>query len=336
MKRLITYIACALLAVIAGCSKEVLPESDLAMSFSASDAGVTKAVSPVQPDGSSWLIAEGNTFGVYGTIVNAGADNVQVFEKQVVTCTAGLEWIYSPVKYWKRSGNYNFKAVYPYSAECLSGTDGQRLLVRHAINATHYDLMVASATRNPVTQGTSPVNLQFKHACAAVRFLIKKASNTYSYSLTSFKLENLRIVGTLDITDDNLTLDSWHTSGMEPAASVFAWSAATADDRRDIPTSYDNYQADWYYMIPQSIAVPEGIARPAVTFSVIFNNEPTPVTTTLPLPASYEESGQTVTAVWEPGKVYNYYINLQPSRVAINVTVTDWDQQTLIVDDIIF
>ena len=129
MKRLITYIACALLAVIAGCSKEVLPESDLAMSFSASDAGVTKAVSPVQPDGSSWLIAEGNTFGVYGTIVNAGADNVQVFEKQVVTCTAGLEWIYSPVKYWKRSGNYNFKAVYPYSAECLSGTDGQRLLV---------------------------------------------------------------------------------------------------------------------------------------------------------------------------------------------------------------
>ena len=41
-------------------------------------------------------------------------------------------------------------------------------------------------------------------------------------------------------------------------------------------------------------------------------------------------------AVWEPGKVYNYYINLQPSRVAINVVVTDWDEQTLVVDDIIF
>ena len=306
------------------------------MTFTASDAGVTKAVSPVQPDGSSWLIAEGNTIGVYGTVVREGSEDIQVFEKQAVTCDSDLKWKYSPLKYWKRTGNYYFKAVYPYNAECLSGTDGQRLLVRHAINAAHYDLMAASATRIPATQGTAPVNLQFKHACAAVRFLIKKASNTYNYSLNSFELQNLRIVGTLDITDDNLTLDSWHTSGMAPAASVFSWSAATADDRRDIPTSYENYQADWYYMIPQSIAVPEGTARPAVKFSVIFNSEPTPVVMTLPLPDSYEVNGVTTAATWEPGKVYNYYINLQPSRVNINVTVTDWDVQTLVVDDIIF
>lgn len=328
-------MACVLLAVFAGCSKEEVPESG-AMSFCASDAAVTKVISPVQPDGSSWLIAEGNTFGVYGTIVRQGYDDTQVFEKQAVTCGGDLKWRYSPLKYWKRSGDYYFKAVYPYSADCLAGTDGERLLVRHAINTSHYDLMVASATRNPATQGTTPVNLEFKHACAAVRFLIKKASSSYNYSLTSFKLQNLRIVGTLDITDGNLTLDNWHTSGMAPAASLFAWEAATPAERRSIPISYEEYGADWYYMIPQTIAVPEGDAHPAVTFSVIFNIEPTPVTTTLPLPDSYQENGQTVTAVWEPGKVYNYYINLQPSRVSINVTVTDWDVQTLVVDDIIF
>lgn len=335
MKRLFTYITCALLAVTAGCNKTGLPESGV-MSFCATDAGVTKVVSPVQPDGSSWLIAPGKTIGVYGTVVREGRDNLEVFEKQAVTCNDDLEWTYSPLKYWKNSGDYYFKAVYPYSADCQSGTDGQRLLIRHAINTSHYDLMVASATRNPATQGTAPVNLKFKHACSAVRFLIKKASADYNYSLTSFELQNLRIVGTLGITDDNLTLDSWHTSGMAPAATLFPWSAATAADRRNIPTSYEDYEADWYYMIPQSIAVPEGSARPAVKFSVIFNAEPTPVVTTLPLPDSYEEGGETVPAVWEPGKVYNYYINLQPSRLVINVTVTDWDEQTLVVDDIIF
>ena len=41
-------------------------------------------------------------------------------------------------------------------------------------------------------------------------------------------------------------------------------------------------------------------------------------------------------ARWEPGTVYNYYINLQPSRVAITVRVTEWDQQELVVDDITF
>ena len=335
MKRICTYLFAVLLAVFSACSKEDVYTTE-GMVFSAGDAAVTRAAAAVQPDGAGTLISAGNRFGVFGTLVRSGQENYEVFEKQAVTCGEDLVWRYSPLKYWRRTGVYHFKAVFPYAAECLTGTDGERLLVRHVVTTNHCDLMAASASRNPATQGTEAVNLQFKHACAAVRFLIKKASATYSYALTQFELQNLRVVGTLDITDETMALANWHTGGTEPEASVFAWSAATTADCRNIPTRYEDYAADWYFMIPQTMAVGEGVARPAVKFSVVFNNESTPVVTTLPLPDQYKEGGRTVEAVWEPGKVYNYYINLQPSRVTIDVHVTDWDETTLVAVDIIF
>ena len=121
---------------------------------------------------------------------------------------------------------------------------------------------------------------------------------------------------------------------MAPAAEVFAWTAATEADRKSIPLSYDGFSGyDWYYMIPQTLAVSEGTARPSVTFSVVYNGEPTSVEITLPLPDSYEENGQTIPATWEPGKVYTYYINLKPSRVNLTVHVTPWDSETLVIED---
>lgn len=328
-----------LAVLLSGCDIFAWPEceGEDVLDFSASQGAMTRATSAVQPDASDYLIAPNRQIAVFGTITRQGMDDYTVFNKQVVTCGADLRWTYSPLKYWKRSGVYDFKAVYPYATSTLAGTSGKRLLVSHSITANHLDLLVASAQRDAATGNTAPVNLRFRHACAAVRFLFKKGSESYDYSLYSFRLENLRIVGTLDMTADTVTFDNWHTAGMASAAEVFAWSAATASDRKDIPVSYDQYAgAQWYYMIPQTMAVAAGTARPSVTFSVIFNDEPTPVTTTLPLPASYTEGGQTVEARWEPGKIYTYYINLQPSTVAITVHVTPWDEETLVVDDIIF
>lgn len=325
-------------ALLTGCRKEVVSEETDALCLVATQEGATRGVSAVQPDTPDYLIAPGRQIGVYGTITRTGKDDFTVFSKQVVTCGEDLQWTYSPLKYWKRSGVYDFKAVFPLSANILSGTSGKRMLVNHSITSNHLDLMVASAQRNPATQGTDPVELKFRHACSAVRFMFKKESATDDYKLAGFKLQNLRIVGTLDISGDAVAFDNWHTSGLAPADEVFAWTAATAEDRKDIPASYDQYTgAQWYYMIPQTMAVTAGSARPSVTFSVIFNGEPTPVSTTLPLPDSYEEGGETVEARWEPGKVYTYYINLKPSRVAITVHVTPWDTQNLVVDnDIIF
>ena len=328
-------IGFVLAALVSGCGKEeVAPEVMDSLCLSVKQEGDTRAVSPVQPDAPGYLIAPGNQIGVYGTLSRSGQDDIQVFTKQTVTCGEDLEWTYSPLKYWKRSGVYDFKAVFPLSTSILPRTTGKLLRVYHSITSSHCDLLVASAQRDVVTQGTEPVELKFKHACSAVRFLFKKESADDDYELSAFKLQNLRIVGNLELSGDALTLDNWHTSGMAPAAEVMAWTAASAADRKEIPLSYDDFSGvPWAYMIPQTLAVPEGTARPAVTFSVVFNGEPTSVEISLPLPDSYEEGGETVPATWEPGKVYTYYINLKPSRVALTVHVTPWDSETLVIDD---
>lgn len=325
-----------LAVLLSGCDIFAWPEreGEDVLDFSASQGAMTRATSAVQPDASDYLIAPNRQIAVFGTITRQGMDDYTVFNKQVVTCGADLRWTYSPLKYWKRSGIYDFKAVFPISANCQAGSSGKHLLVNHSITSNHMDLMVASAQRDVAADGTGPVELPFRHACSAVRFLLKKESAADDYKLTAFKLQNIRIVGTLDVSGEEVVFGDWHTSGLAPAAEVFAWTAATVSDQKDIPVSYDQYTgAEWYYMIPQTMAVAATVSRPSVTFSVIFNGESTPVSTTLSLPDSYNEGGQTVEARWEPGKVYTYYINLKPSRVAITVHVTPWDTETLVVDD---
>lgn len=332
-------ISLAVLTALWGCRKELdeRQETGVPLQF-APQVGVSasKAAATDQPDASSTLIAPGKVIGVFGTLTRAGEEDVAIFEKQAVRCGDDLGWTYSPLKYWRIAGVYDFAAVYPYTADCQTGTSGKRMLVWH--NSTSgTDLMIAHAQRDAALKDHSPVGLTFRHACSAVRFLFKKGSADYAYHLQSFVLQNLRIVGVLDTTGEDLTVDSWHTTGQAPAGSAFSWSASSAADRKEIPLEYEDYAgAEWFYMIPQSMVPATGYAHPSVAFSVIFNNEPTPVTTTLDLPDSYLEGEQSVEARWEPGKVYNYYINLQPSRVAITVRVTDWDQQELVVDDITF
>ena len=324
-----------LAVLLTGCERETWPEAGEGMCFSATQGAMTRATSSVQPDTQDYLIAPGNKIGVYGTITRSGMEDVAVFNKQAVTCGDDLKWTYNPLKYWKRSGVYDFKAYFPYTANVQTQTSGKHLVISHAVTSNHCDLMVASAQRNVALYGTDPVELKFKHACSAVRFLFKKESAADDYKLTAFKLQNIRTLGTLDLSGDALTMDNWNfNSAAASAAEVFPWTAATVGDRKDIPASYESYTGyDWYYMIPQTLAVPEGTARPSVTFSVVFNGEPTAVSMTLPLPDSYEENGQTVTANWEPGKVYNYYINLKPSRVALTVHVTAWDPEQLVIDE---
>lgn len=338
MKRCL-LISLAFLTAFWGCQKEpsVPAETGSPLLFAPQVSVVgSKAAAADQPDDASTLIAPGKVIGVFGTLTPEEEEHVEIFDKQAVQCGEDLGWTYSPLKYWRIAGVYDFAAVYPYTAECQAGTSGKRLLVwNNCTSGT--DLMIAHAQRDAALKDHSPVNLRFRHACSAVRFLFKKGSADYVYHLQSFVLQNLRIVGILDTTGEDLTVDSWHTSGMAPASEVFSWSASSAAERKEIPLEYDDYTgAEWYYMIPQSMAPAVGYGHPAVAFSVIFNNEPTPVTTTLDLPDSYIDCGDSVEALWEPGKVYNYFINLQPSRVAITVRVTDWDEQSLVVDDITF
>ena len=257
---------------------------------------------------------------------------------------SGDAWTYTPLQYWKHSGNYQFMAVHPKLDRntCSYSPDQGRLVSTYLMHGDDYDLKVADASRLDMAyrypEKTTPVELKFKHACAAVRFLFCKGSDAGNndYYLHSFELQKVHTVGALlyDAGTD-ITTASWYVAEyLDPR--VFEWEAASAAENKTIPSNYANYVstyfgkageavARWHYVIPQELTA----GSAAINFSVLVNeNTDTaiPVYTTLNLPA----------ITWEPGKVYTYYIQIQPGSADITVTTIPWDEYSVASDDIIF
>ncbi len=357
----------ALLA--AACNSESVPSA----SPERSSSPICFSTKPVEvksnldvPTGQDYLIADGNSIGVFATWKSLEGVSTNVFNKLTVTCTDNGEtanpryvWDYSPHKYWRNSGKYYFRAVFPYDVNTQFGTDGTRIVTSYSMLADNYDLMVAGAGRDLGTENdtddTSPVNFQFKHACAAVRVLFKKGTadaNRYYY-LNSFEMQNLRTVGILAYEGEDLTVNSWESAEFR-SSSLFAWTAPSEGERINVPSDYESfktvntgYWVQWHYVIPQTLKGSDGLT-PAVKFSVYVKQyesdgetlayeSTSPVYTTLNLPLTYtDEEDNTRDVIWEPGKTYTYYVEIQPGYVNVTVEVTDWDTYYVYVDDLIF
>ncbi len=353
----------------AACNSESLPstspeQSGSPICFSTTPVAVKSSLDvPTEQD---YLIAGGNTIGVFATWESVDGVSTNVFNKLPVTCTDNGEtadpryvWDYSPHKYWRNSGQYHFRAVYPYDVNTQFGTDGTRFVTSYSMLADNYDLMVAGADRDLGTaddaDDTSPVNFQFKHACAAVRVLFKKGTsdaNRYYY-LNSFEMQNLRSVGILAYEGNDLTVSSWESAEFR-SSSLFTWLASSESERINVPSDYESFKSvdtgnwvQWHYVIPQSLKASDGLT-PAVKFSVYVKQyeadgttlayeSSSPVYTTLNLPITYKDAdNNTAYVVWEPGKIYTYFVEIQPGYVNVTVEVTDWDTYYVYVDDVIF
>ena len=185
-------------ALITGCGKE--PRADVRsnrpISFATEVSVETKGIKPDVP---TVLIAEGNQVSIFGTRVYNDIPEV-VFSNRALTCDAvpnpstqsiplSSSWSYSPVEYWKDDGDYYFSAVFPYNGN-YSIDNTYALNVSYSAG-NNTDLMVAR-TYQDAAVSQDPVNLTFKHASSAVRFLFGKtsASDSDQYELTSFQLEN--------------------------------------------------------------------------------------------------------------------------------------------------
>jgi len=314
------------------------------------------------PGEENHLIADGNQIGVFATWVSESNVSTNVFNKLPVTCYDDGEqanpryrWDYNPHKYWRQGGQYFFRAVYPYDVNTQFGTDGTRIVTSYSMLADNYDLMVAGASRDLRSgNDTAPVNFQFKHACAAVRVLFKKGTEDVNrhYYLNSFELQNLRCVGILAYGGEELNLNSWEAAEFR-TPTVCTWQASTEQDRLDVPGDYDSFKTitdhdwvQWHYVIPQRLRANDG-KTPSLQFSVsvrqyeedgetLAYESTSPVYTTLDLPLTYRDDQNVERdVVWEPGKVYTYYVQIQPGRASITVSVADWDRYYLYVDDVI-
>ena len=331
MTRRFSYGFLMLLAVFAGCRELPAPEEENAIRFGVEEVMVKADF--VAPNGADYLIKSGNKTKVYGTRTD-GAEKETVFNGETLTCGGSAsDWSYETDQYWKKSGTYAFKAVFPIPESLGSSTDGTHLTVSYSMHTTKYDLMVASATRDMAEGYLGPVVLPFRHALSAVRVLFRKGENVAeNYSLDYFEFRNLRTVGELILESEELSSDSWHLAPGYRPASIFQWEAADESQRKPLYDTYAQYDGYvWHFCLPQSLAVEEGEEHPAIHFRVRMAGGTT-IEDTLDIPETIQGDSYS----WEPGKVYTYYIGVTPRTTEVFVSVSKWDAAYVSVDELIF
>ena len=337
-------------ALLAACGKEKLDDVLVRpIVFSADDASMeTKGLKPDDP---SVLLSYGNSAALFAS---RKANDLweSVIMNRSLQCTSvtgtpptSSTWAYNPVAYWEDSGQYVFTAIFPRSLTLDNGLTLDNSTYSISVNysaGSPTDMMVARVSRD-ASVNTSPVNLSFKHATSAVRFLFGKSSDD-NFKLTSFQVENIAATGTFSIgariiSNDDLTLSSTNWAYGSPVATLASWTADNTEDRKTITrptatndTSYcDEYTPmGWYYMVPQTLPT---TAR--VRFSVSYNDG-APVETVLNIYNVYDTTNDEYGTTWEPNCVYNYFITLNQSGMNLTVQKTNWEQVQVTTESITF
>lgn len=297
----------------------------------------TKDISPA--------VSIGSPVNLFGIRVVTSTPNEVLFENdQLLTRGQDNVWRYQPIKNWETTGHYYFAAVWPSASYPDVRLDASSVSINYQAGDSHnVDLMLAREDRDRSNGGgTEAVNLLFKHACSAVRFLFGKTSDATNYVLTSFKLIDLETNGTLTVplasTSPSAIADGWHLSGSRN--ELFTWTAFDPSDYIAIPlpdyskentdkdafiNSFGDSKKGWFYMLPQTMS-----ASSAVEFKIraIINNGGNieygnEILTRL----SIEDRDDVVGADrWIPNDVYNYYVTITQKGMSINVVTTSWDE----------
>lgn len=335
MRRNYTYpvfLTLLLAASLMGCRQEPLPGAGEPIRFSVRPVAVSSApskaedlsgVTPPAPpvDG---LTVNGSKIKIWGSFMeNGGTSWTDIFDAEVFTLSSG-SWNYAstPVRRWVEGADYRFTSAYPADNVSPTSAGSDQLTIGYDMTSENYDLMLASKTTSTTAQAGDAVALNFQHACAAVRFVFRKSANeSDAYFINSFKLNNLSAGGSLSY---NSGVATW-TPNTPSSGDLYAWSTgAQAADRWPVTSDYTEFTAgQWYFVIPQTL--PDTGNLPTVTFTyVAANDSPFPVTITLP------------TGTWDAGKIYVYYIAIQPGKSSVGVQITPWETYKVSVDDISF
>ena len=329
-------LALLLTAALAGCQREPLPESGGAISFSVApvtiSGEVTKAATKADPTAKTDLVAVDKKVTVYGSYTAAGS-SVALFDGVELKCTevsgTGSTWTYSPLKYWSEDATHKFRAVYPYNAADKSySVADDKLTISNYSMATGYDLMVASAQQPAASRESNTETLKFRHACAAVRLLFGKGgSDTQTYSIKNFTLQNIYKTGTLNYVGASKNIDvdisEWTPGARE--ASAFVW---TNSDGWSVPAPTTEVpfnptdDCEWLFVVPQELTVTGTDTAPTLSLTYMAGSQEMHVT--LPL-----VSDNSTIKKWLPGKMYTYKVLLNPNAIKLSVGWTDWPTETV-------
>lgn len=256
-------------------------------------------------------------------------DSITVFRGQAVT-SDGTKWTYSPLQFWHKNGAYDFRAVWPSTADALENSTGQALAVTYSLFKDDYDLMVAYKHRDMAKYASegSVVGLEFRHALSAVNVMIKKSSaDAQPYTLKNVYFKNLYSVGILPFIHNPETGEElsalWRLTYIDNAARLHETAFDTQLTAEGTATPY-------MFMLPQDVnGSGYDTENPAMLCFVLDVNGQE-VTSEVILPP-YGTTGYTR---WVAGTVYTYEVTVKASGVDLSVVTTQWDEIEATADDI--
>lgn len=363
MRRLLAYtnhIVPSLLALavclFSGCEKSATQKvtDDLGNDFISFSGGTSEDYAVKSDDGSTPVLATTATlkdkdkpFGVFGGKSYDGKTNFssvfqtdraqKVYWEKTLNNNEGA-WTYDdPKQKWERAMHYRFRAVWPYVERNVKANSSANLLsvTYHSLNED-YDLMVAYATRYPLDQGVDAVKLEFKHALAGLRFIVKydnDATAKDSDAITEFYLSGLYSQGQLfygfaekDSDPKSMIWDlSEYTFNVD--TPQFHWpntNGVTAG--KEIPFGgTGNPEANVYFTKTKSgetytldgaaLIVPQTLSSKRGNTYVHFRTK---------LGGKALHTVQLPTTTLDAGKIYTFTLSINETTITIDGKVQDW------------
>ncbi len=238
---------------------------------------------------------------------------------QMVEKTAGGA-TYTPVKYWVPTQNYSFFAYAPYNAASISlitesttpGTPSLEYTMPES-TAGQTDIVYAWALDKKDTDG-APVELNFKHAQARIRFTaqVNAGASQYTAKVTGVTFSGLMNKGTL-----SLYTGLW--SSMSGNTTCTILDPDNAADDTDIPYSVTKPEvalSTSLYLLPQTVAENGEIT---IYYEIISPFEDNPIKRTVTFPQKDMEL--------ERGQSAHYHFTIKLTEVKFTLQVEDWVEQ---------
>lgn len=273
-------------------------------------------------------IPEGKSFGVYAWVketTTALVDNFTELQNMAVTYD-GAQYTYAPTADWPRDedATLSFFAYYPHSTSpdaqgSITPTRGaganQWMKIAYSVSndaGKHIDLMYAKTVMTP---GYDPVNLNFGHALARLKF----EGRTEGYpagavlKITGIKVKGATLKGELVVLDPTT----------QPGKPFWELSDA-AGDRGDItiPMAHIKDNIDLNQTLQSVITtggdmliLPQQVNGLTVEVTASLNG------VVFPQPFTFSLDG---TPDWTMNEINTYEITLVPEGMHIAVKVNDW------------
>lgn len=293
-------------------------------------------------------------FGVFGYYNSSTTDHsvsepsfdANLFNNERVTCPKdGVDWTYSPLKYWPAQGHIDFYAYAPYetgktlnkkiSATSTTTTPTFNFTVANNV-ADQTDLLWANAENktkdNLSSEEKNKVKFKFGHALSRLGYTVK-LNKDVSESEATITLKRIALAGSANedtkafytkaTIDLSKTTDLW--SDYATDRQNFAWfsgshlvtTGTTAihpnENRAEnedylfvIPQKFKNVTDHLYVIVEYAIEYKSGTAKPTVSYKV----------------------SQQLSYDFEQGKAYTINLTIGLTPIEFNADVTGWDPIT--------